>query len=380
MSTEATSSGGGGARAAATTASAAVQTIPVHLDSETFEGRQAMRMRELERRMQEDIQRRGKDWEQKLEKMREEFLTLHPCDGGRTAAAAGGGFRNGDVPPSADDRNHATTMTTSTKLCGSTEVLNVRKMKTLFFEYPDTGGSRKPRGDSRRRYQLRFNLADFEPASVRVTTDGSRIVVRAARQEEDEHGITTTREYARKIQKPREVDHVDLRSFLTVDGVLIVEAPLLGHSASASSSAAAAKKNSFALGQMSHSVSASSHGSHASKSSRESKASSTETPSKEKIGVPIFRDENGSRRLHLTVELGAVYTPEDITVQVIKENRIQIRAKHREKTCERLNTNKFVKEYELGEKIETFSLKGGLTADGKLIVGAYAKGHGAVPS
>jgi hypothetical protein len=63
---------------------------------------------------------------------------------------------------------------------------------------------------------------------------------------------------------------------------------------------------------------------------------------------------------------------------VIKENRIQIRAKHREKSGERQSKNKFVKDYELGEKIEPFSLQGGLTASGKLIVCAYAKGHGPV--
>jgi len=63
-------------------------------------------------------------------------------------------------------------------------------------------------------------------------------------------------------------------------------------------------------------------------------------------------------------------------VQVVKENRIQIRAKNYEKTKERQLKNKFTKDYELGEKIETFSLQGGLTAEGKLIISAYAKGHG----
>ena len=63
------------------------------------------------------------------------------------------------------------------------------------------------------------------------------------------------------------------------------------------------------------------------------------------------------------------------TVQVVKENRIQIRAKNYEKTNERQSKNKFTKDYELGEKIETFSLQGGLTAEGKLIISAYAKGH-----
>ena len=64
-------------------------------------------------------------------------------------------------------------------------------------------------------------------------------------------------------------------------------------------------------------------------------------------------------------------------LQVIKDNRIQVRAKHEEKTTERLCKSKFSREYELSEKIETLSLTGGLATDGRLYVGAYGKGHGA---
>lgn len=62
--------------------------------------------------------------------------------------------------------------------------------------------------------------------------------------------------------------------------------------------------------------------------------------------------------------------------QVIKDNKIWIWAKHEEKTPERLTKSKFSKEYELGEKIETHTLTGVLTPDGRLTVGAFAKGHG----
>ena len=61
---------------------------------------------------------------------------------------------------------------------------------------------------------------------------------------------------------------------------------------------------------------------------------------------------------------------------MIKDNRIQVRAKHEEKTSERLCKSKYAREYELGEKIETLSLTGGLSTDGRLYVGAFAKGHG----
>lgn len=32
--------------------------------------------------------------------------------------------------------------------------------------------------------------------------------------------------------------------------------------------------------------------------------------------MPIFRDENGQRRLHLVVDMGTTFLPSDITVQV----------------------------------------------------------------
>jgi len=45
-------------------------------------------------------------------------------------------------------------------------------------------------------------------------------------------------------------------------------------------------------------------------------AGGPDTPSKEKLNVPIFRDENGQRRLHLVVDLGTTFRPNEITVQV----------------------------------------------------------------
>jgi len=77
-----------------------------------------------------------------------------------------------------------------------------------------------------RRYKLRFNVAGFDAERLRVVTDGERIIVRAMRTEETHHGLTLEREYERKIEKPREVDHTRLKSFLTTDGILIIEAPL----------------------------------------------------------------------------------------------------------------------------------------------------------
>lgn len=307
--------------------------VPMVHDTLTFQGRQAMRLKEMEKRIEEEVRKKKKDWEREVEKMREEFLHLYPSE------------RQWGSEELLNDPLVC-------KRRGSTDILDAKKMKTLFLEYPDTG----------RRYKIRFDVSGFDPKNVKVSTDGERIVVKATRMEDiDGSGKKSLREYNRKIERPKEVDSSKLKSFLTCDGVLIVEAPL--------------PPRSLSLRKLSHSPSHSSQGSHASSRSR-SPSNSPRTPSSmPKVGVPTFQDINGERRLCLILEIGNTFKPKDITVQIIKENRIQVKAKHEERTSERLSKSKFFKEFELTEKIEPFSVRGGLTDVGKLMIGAMAKGH-----
>ena len=93
--------------------------------------------------------------------------------------------------------------------CGSTDMLDENKMKTLYLDYPDAG----------RRYKLHFDVAGFDVSSIRVSTDDSRLVVRASRCDEQR------RVYCRKIQTPRDIDYTKFECYLTVDSVLVIEAP-----------------------------------------------------------------------------------------------------------------------------------------------------------
>lgn len=310
--------------------------VPVVQDSMTFESRQSTRLKEMEKRVEAEIKKKKRDWEKQVERMREEFLELYPTD----------------KVWGSDESIHDPLIL---KRRGSTDHLDYKKMKTLFLDYPDTG----------RRFKIRFNVFGYDLKTIRVTTDGDRIIVRATKHEDagGGGGGVVEREFCRKIWKPKEVDHSKLKSYLTSDFILIVEAPL--------------PPTSLNLRKAIHSPSHS-HGSLASSRSRSpSNSPCVETPSsKEKVGVPIFREDDGHRRMHLVVEVGPTFKPHDITVQVIKENKILVKAKHEEKTIDRLSKSKFSKEYELGEKIETYSLTGGLSGDGKLVIGAFAKGHG----
>ena len=314
--------------------------IPIVHDSLTFENRQTMRIKEMEKRMEDELKKKRQTWEKEVERMRCEFLNLYPSD------KRWGSDELLDDPLVSKRR-------------GSTDVLDPKKMRTLFLEYPDAG----------RRYKIRFNVQNFDTKNVSVSTDGDRIIVRATKMEEDESGNQVEAEYNRKIEKPKEVDATKLKSFLTSDGILIVEAPLPPHTLN--------------LRKLSHSPSHSSQGSHASgtscaSSSRSrSPSNSPRTPQEPKFGVPSFYDEeSGRRRMSLLVNIGQYFKPKDITVQALHSNRLQVRAKHEERTSERFNKHKFHKEFELPEKIETYSLRAGVTTEGKLVIGALGKGHG----
>lgn len=306
--------------------------IPLIHDSLTFENRQLKGLREMEKQAENELKLKRREWEREVEKMRDEFLRLHRCD------RVWGSDELLDDPLVLTRR-------------GSTDALNVKKMKTLFTEHPDA---------DHRKFRLRFDLRGFEPDSIRVTSDNDRIVVRAVKAEDTPSGVTVRRDYNRKIQKLRDVDQTKLKSRLTSDGILLVEAPMVPKVPPPKKSGPSP-----------------SHSFLGSARSKSPPSNTPPSPLKElKLGVPTFREENGHRKMHLAVEIGTMFKPKDITIQVIKENRILIKAKHEERTSERLSKNKYSKEFELPEKIEAYSIRGGLTPLGHLIVGAFAKGFG----
>jgi len=86
---------------------------------------QALRLKEIERRLIEDTRRKKHDWERDVEKMRDEFLTLHRSDEP---------YRGPTFSSTADIDD-----VTIEKRRGSADVLDSKQMKTMFLEYPDAG-------------------------------------------------------------------------------------------------------------------------------------------------------------------------------------------------------------------------------------------------
>ena len=311
--------------------------VPLIKDDITFEELQRRKMTEMEAKMKEDIKRKRHEWERRVDKMRDEFLLLLPV----TA--------NDDKQRWSSDESLSDPFVRKRR--GSTDVLDRRKMKTLFMDYPESG----------RKFKIRFDVSEFDPHTIRINTDGERIIVRA-RKKENGKDI----EYMRKIEKPREVNMQKLKSFLTSDMILIVEAPLPPHKLKLSNS----PSHSSSHGSGSHTSIASSRS--------RSNSNSPSTPSaaaKPKYNMPTFHGEEGERFLSLIIDIGNEFTSREITVQVINDQCIQVKAKHEIRTSDRLKKCKFFKEYELQEKIETYSLRAGLTNSYKLVIGALGKGH-----
>ena len=177
------------------------QNIPmIKRDDITFTELQKRRLKEMEKRMEEEIRRKKKEWDREVEKMREEFLKLYPSD-------KEWGSEELISDPLVYRRK------------GSIDVLDKRKMKTLVMEYPDCG----------RRYKLRFDVSEFIPDTIEVMADCDVISVKAKKSVEVD-GQRMQKEYSRKVERPSKVDPEKLKSHLTKDSILIVEAPLPPHS------------------------------------------------------------------------------------------------------------------------------------------------------
>lgn len=63
---------------------------------------------------------------------------------------------------------------------------------------------------------------------------------------------------------------------------------------------------------------------------------------------------------------------------MIKENRLVVRGRHEERTSELVSKSKYSKEFDLSERIDDESVRGGFSQDGRLFVTALVKGHSLV--
>jgi len=291
--------------------------VPVILSERSFDETE---LSEIFQRGTDQLRRHTDEWQQTVARMRDNFVRLHPVDA--------------DHPP-----------TTAGDVIADSETI-----RTLFFEYPPDAADDHGVSTSLpvpTRYQVRFDVSNFVSTSVTVTAETSTVVVRAT------SSTSPGQCCAARVSVPPVVLRDRLRAFLSVDGVLTVEAPLVEGQAEAprttsvddhenTGSASKSKSELTKAGdKISNSAINRCNGKTNAKddtvdgvSDKEADAAGSSTsaadatspaegqagaPSKEKVGVPIFRDELGTRRMYLAVELGTIYRPRDVIIQVLQQ-------------------------------------------------------------
>lgn len=76
-----------------------------------------------------------------------------------------------------------------------------------------------------RRFQISFNLRDYEPKDISLRVEGDNLHVEA-KHETVKDGSKTVKEFSRCVQVPKEVETDKLTSDLSTDGILTIKAPV----------------------------------------------------------------------------------------------------------------------------------------------------------
>jgi len=80
-------------------------------------------------------------------------------------------------------------------------------------------------GSGQKELKLRFDVSQYSPEEIVVKTVDNKLLVQA-KHEEQSQGKTVFREYNREFLLPAGTDPDHIRSSLSKDGILTVEAPL----------------------------------------------------------------------------------------------------------------------------------------------------------
>ncbi|XP_052802228.1 uncharacterized protein LOC128232607 [Mya arenaria] len=160
------------------------QRIPIFKDDLSFAERQGRVWGDMER----DLERRRREWEGEIERMRKDFFTLKPDDNGRLESISDK-FKMGE---------------------------GLKDEARGVVERDETG---QP------VFRVRFNVDSYKPEEVSVKIDANKLIVHAKHEEKTE-GKSMSREYSREVDIPREIDPMALQCSISTDGVLTVEAPM----------------------------------------------------------------------------------------------------------------------------------------------------------
>ena len=185
----------------------------------------------------------------------------------------------------------------------------------------------------RKMVRLQFDVQGFSSRDIKVKLCGRKLIIFALHREADS-GRRSTTEFCRKIKLPDDVD-VERLNCSYSDGILTAEGPVLTRDLS-----------SHNLKQRLNVVKL------------------------EQLNTPLIRHTDMGKMMHMFVELGRIFRPDDVVVKLKGHDKLVITAQRQEDNPKDTLTACVTREFQLPERIYPHSLKAGLTHDGILNVTA----------
>ena len=228
--------------------------MPIRQDTQSFEERQKNIWDDMHVRME----KRRKEWEGEVERMRKDFFRLKPED-------------NASRRSSSDNL-----------LDGS------RNLNDIFYD---------DRKEGDKRFRVSFDVSQFRPDEISVRTQEQKLIV-YAKHEETSDGKSMSREFSRNVDIPKHVDSQKLQCTLSNDGILQIEAPVPAPAYerirdTAYSDTPTAQANHSPTGSVSSFTSG-----------------------------PVVTEQDGSRRFKIAVDIGAEFEPQDLMVKTVDRQLI----------------------------------------------------------
>lgn len=345
------------------------QRIPIFKDDLSFAERQSRIWGDMER----DMERRRREWEDEIERMRKDFFTLKPEDNGRLESISDK-FKMGD---------------------------SLKDEARGVVERDENG---KP------VFRVRFNVATYKPEEVNVKIDTNKLIVHAKHEEKSDNK-SVSREYSREVDLPRDIDAMALQCSISTDGVLTVEAPMPGpqfgaikeadvprpipkeHIIQTSSmpSVSSGARNTPPPAQppqetLQHQQQPQKHSStfttflsgaqpqksqtthHVTSHPPQSPPQAMSTPPPPPTQSSFSNIQESDRKFKIDVDIED-FAPEELTVKTV-DRKLVISAKREEKLGNRTSTKELNREIHLPETVDPYSVKAFFSDTGKLIVEA----------
>lgn len=292
--------------------------VPIKKDNHLFEERQKNIWGDVHDRME----RRRREWESEVERMRHDFFRLKPVEERRAS---------------------------------SENLLETMELDRIFRDDVKEG----------KRFQVGFDVSQFSPEEISVRTQDGKIVVQA-KHEETGVGKNVSREFSRTVDVPSHVDPEKLSCTLSKDGILSLEAPVSAPQYDRILKGSDPMSPPTILQAMPASLMQSAPltsqlGLHPTQLEPQQAA--------EYASGALVTEDDASRKMKFVVDVGPEFTPDDISVKTI-DRKLAVTARHEERSEGRTSMREFSKEFELPEDVDPNSVVASMTDDGKLILEA----------